>query len=129
MVAVLEDSAGRMLFIRRGWKIARAPGVWCFVGGEVEPGETWEAAIEREVSEEVGLKVRALEKIHQSVSPTGEFLLHWMRVQLVGGGQPLQIHAVEVAEAHWLTVQEALKLDPILPALKAWLLAKSAAGK
>src|SRR6185503_18479561 len=82
VVAVLTDAEGRYLFIRRALTLARAPGVWCFPGGEVEPGESFEAAIEREVLEEVGLDVRALEKIHESVSPNGEFLLHWMRVQM-----------------------------------------------
>jgi 8-oxo-dGTP pyrophosphatase MutT (NUDIX family) len=124
VVALIEDGAGRLLLIRRGWNIARAPGVWCFVGGEVETGETREQAIEREVLEEVGLTVTAREKIHESISPGGEFLLHWMRVSLPDGAQELKLHAQEVAEARWLTRQEAVLQEPMLPALKAWLKAQ-----
>jgi 8-oxo-dGTP diphosphatase len=124
VVAVLEDAAGRLLFIRRGLALRRAPGVWCLVGGEVEPGETYRAAIEREVSEEVGLSVRALEEVHESISPNGEFLLHWLRVELSIPEQKITPHPVEVAEARWLSAREALALEPILPTLKAWLAAR-----
>ena len=121
VVALLKDAEGRMLFIRRGWKLARAPGVWCFVGGAVEEGETYTAAIEREVREEVGLTVRAMEKFHESISPNGEFLLHWLRVENLDPGAPVRPHPVEVAEVRWVTLTEALQLDPTLPTLRAWL--------
>lgn len=121
VVAVLSDGSGRHLYIRRGLTIARAPGYWCFVGGEVEAGESIEAAIVREVFEEVGLEIRALEKIHESVSPNGEFRLHWMRVELTRPGQEVRPHEKEVADSRWLTMEEALKLEPILSGLKAWL--------
>jgi 8-oxo-dGTP pyrophosphatase MutT (NUDIX family) len=121
VVAVLPDETGRHLYIRRGLQLARAPGYWCFVGGEVEAGESTEAAIVREVFEEVGLEIRALEKIHETISPNGEFRLHWMRVELTRTGQEIRPHEKEVADACWLTMQEALALEPILPGLKAWL--------
>jgi len=121
VVAVLQDSQGRFLFIRRGLKLARAPGYWCFVGGEVEPGETYPAAIEREVLEEVGLRVEALDKIHETISPNGEFRLHCMRGKLTAPNQQLHPHAHEVAEFCWLAQRDALKLDPILLGLKLWL--------
>ena len=31
------------------------------------------------------------------------------------------LHALEVAEARWLRPDEALRLEPMLPALRAWL--------
>lgn len=53
--AVVLDRTGRLLLIERG----RGPGVgqWSVPGGRVEPGETLEAAVEREVGEETGLDV------------------------------------------------------------------------
>jgi 8-oxo-dGTP pyrophosphatase MutT (NUDIX family) len=121
VVAVLEDAHGRFLLIRRGLQLARAPGFWCFVGGEVEAGESYEKAIVREVSEEVGLCVRPLEKIHETISPNGEFLLHWIRVERTDGCQEMILHAHEVAEACWANPLEALELTPMLPGLKLWL--------
>lgn len=55
--AVVHDASGRLLLIRRG----RPPhaGRWTLPGGRVEPGETLPRAIEREVLEETGLRVRA----------------------------------------------------------------------
>ena len=121
VVAILQDPAGRYLLIRRGLKLVRAPGWWCFVGGEVEAGESYEQAIVREVREEVGLIVAPLEKIHETISPNGEYRLHWLRVRIDPPDQTLTLHAKEVEEARWLTASEALLLDPILPTLKTWL--------
>jgi 8-oxo-dGTP diphosphatase len=55
--AVVNDSAGRLLLIRRGQEPSR--GLWSLPGGRVEAGETAEQAVEREVLEETGLRVRA----------------------------------------------------------------------
>ncbi|GEM_PF-604568 len=128
VVAVLQDAQGRYLLIRRGLTIQRAPGFWCFVGGEVEAGESYEAAIQREVREEVGLDVEALEKIHETQSPNREFRLHWMRCRLMRDGQTVQPHATEVAEARWVSAEEALRLDPLLPALRGWLVGQQPGG-
>jgi len=122
VVAVLEDEEGRFLFIRRGLNLMRAPGFWCFVGGEVEPGETLEAAVEREAREEVGLEIKAQQKVHESISPNGEFRLHWLRAKLSRPGQTMCLHGLEVAEARWLRPGEALLVEPMLPALREWLI-------
>ena len=55
--AVVHDRSGRLLLIRRGH--APHEGLWSLPGGRVEPGESPEAAVEREVREETGLRVRA----------------------------------------------------------------------
>ena len=57
MGAVVHDEKGRLLVVRRG----RAPnrGLWSVPGGRVEPGETEQAAVVREVAEETGLVVTA----------------------------------------------------------------------
>jgi 8-oxo-dGTP diphosphatase len=55
--AVVHDAAGRLLLIRRGHEPSR--GLWSLPGGRVEAGETPAEAIEREVCEETGLRVRA----------------------------------------------------------------------
>jgi 8-oxo-dGTP diphosphatase len=121
VVAVLQDAQGRFLFIRRGLSLARAPGWWCFVGGEVEAGESHECAIVREVSEEIGIDVRAAEKVHETISPNGEYRLHWIRVKPSDENQALTLHEKEVAEARWLSPTEGVLLEPILPTLKVWL--------
>jgi ADP-ribose pyrophosphatase YjhB (NUDIX family) len=54
---VVQDAAGRLLLIQRGQEPSR--GLWSLPGGRVEAGETTEQAVEREVLEETGLRVRA----------------------------------------------------------------------
>ncbi|MCO6408452.1 8-oxo-dGTP diphosphatase MutT [Hoeflea alexandrii] len=53
----LVDADGRVLLTQRpeGKKLA---GLWEFPGGKVEPGETPEAALIRELSEEIGIITR-----------------------------------------------------------------------
>jgi 8-oxo-dGTP diphosphatase len=54
--AVVLDPRGRVLLVRRG----RPPGAgdWSLPGGHVEPGESLEAAIVREVMEETAVRTR-----------------------------------------------------------------------
>jgi len=121
VVAVLEDGRGRYLFIRRGRTLERSPGWWCFVGGQVEPGESLEAATAREMREEVGLRVAVQERVHESLSPNGEFRLHWFSTRLDPDLQEPVPCPVEVDEWRWLSPAEGLRLQPLLPGLKAWL--------
>jgi 8-oxo-dGTP diphosphatase len=53
--AVLADAAGRLLLVRRANDPGR--GLWSLPGGRVEPGETDQQAVVREVAEETGLVV------------------------------------------------------------------------
>jgi 8-oxo-dGTP diphosphatase len=54
--AIITDVAGRLLLIKRGHEPGK--GQWSVPGGRVEPGETDEQAVIREVREETGLAVR-----------------------------------------------------------------------
>jgi 8-oxo-dGTP diphosphatase len=53
--AIIRDAAGRVLLVRRANEPGR--GLWSLPGGRIEPGETEEAAVVREVLEETGLVV------------------------------------------------------------------------
>jgi ADP-ribose pyrophosphatase YjhB (NUDIX family) len=52
---VINDAAGRLLLIRRGHE--PGAGLWSLPGGRIEPGETDEQAVAREILEETGLRV------------------------------------------------------------------------
>jgi ADP-ribose pyrophosphatase YjhB (NUDIX family) len=68
--AVVHDAHGRLLLIRRGH--APHEGLWSLPGGRVEPGESAEAAVVREVHEETGLRVRAGAPVGRVRIPAGE---------------------------------------------------------
>ena len=57
VAAALVDAEGRVLIAQRpeGKSLA---GLWEFPGGKVEPGETPEAALIRELDEELGIAVK-----------------------------------------------------------------------
>jgi NAD+ diphosphatase len=56
--AVIVDERGRMVVLVRGREPGK--GLWDLPGGFVDPGETAEDALRREVREEIGLELTAL---------------------------------------------------------------------
>ena len=95
--------------IRRGPK-AIAKGYWAPLSGRIEAGESQEAAVVREVGEEIGLRVRALEKVWECPSDDGLFRLHWWTVD--ADDAELEPDPGEVSEARWVTPAEFLELEP-----------------
>lgn len=56
--ALIVDGAGRTLLLQRSADSRHWPGQWDLPGGKPEQGEDWTAALQREVFEETGLRVR-----------------------------------------------------------------------
>ena len=55
-VAVINNDRGQILIDRRK-QSGEMGGLWEFPGGKIEPGETIEECIEREIKEELDLKI------------------------------------------------------------------------
>ena len=81
--------------------------------GKVEPGERQEAAVIREVKEEVGVTIRPVRKVWGSVSAGGTHTLHWWLAD--AADHDLRPDRREVSDARWVTVQEIATLKPTFP--------------
>ncbi|MGY6025366.1 NUDIX domain-containing protein [Streptomyces spinosirectus] len=109
IVAVVRREE-RVLVIQRG-PLARWPGYWAPLSGRLEPGETQEEALIREVHEEVGLRIWPLAKVWESLTEDGAFRLHWWTAWAEQGD--VVMHPGEVRDARWVTAQEFARLRPV----------------
>jgi RimJ/RimL family protein N-acetyltransferase len=61
--AIIRNDRNRVYVHRRSASRALLPGTWDIVGGHVEPGETREQALAREIEEETGWRLRRIEAV------------------------------------------------------------------
>jgi 8-oxo-dGTP diphosphatase len=110
VVAAVIEQDGRFLVARRltGTHLA---GCWEFPGGKVHHGETQEAALQREISEELGAGIANARKIFRTAHayPDRVVELHFYRAELRGEPQP-----VLGQELRWITRDDfgALEFPP-----------------
>lgn len=81
----------------------RLGGLWEFPGGKVEPGEAPEAALHRELKEELGCEVRVIEKLDpcEHAYDWGVIRLIPFVCELVDGG--VEPHPHEHSELAWVS--------------------------
>ncbi|MCT2589545.1 (deoxy)nucleoside triphosphate pyrophosphohydrolase [Streptomyces sp. N2-109] len=98
---------GRLLAARRTAPAALA-GRWELPGGKVEPGESPEHALTRELREELGIETEPLERLPGEWQLNGRLVLRAWEVRLLKGeAQPLQDHDA----VRWLTSEQAFDVD------------------
>ncbi len=102
---------GRLLVIRRSASVV-APGAYCFPGGGIEAGESEEQALVREIEEELGVRVRPVRRIWQSVTAWHVELAWWL-AELPSDAQ-LVPNPAEVESAHWVSAPELPGWDGLL---------------
>jgi 8-oxo-dGTP pyrophosphatase MutT (NUDIX family) len=110
VVAVIRRGDGAYLFIQRAAH-KTVGGYWCPVSGRVEAGESHAEAAIREAREEVGIEVRAVRSLHEQTSACGAYWLRWWLCEHVAG-EPHVAAPDEVADARWVRVEDARRLQP-----------------
>jgi 8-oxo-dGTP diphosphatase len=110
VIAAIIERSGRFLLGKRSLSKKSAPGFWCTITGGIEPGETEQQAVVREVREETGLEVLPIQKVAETDTRDGTARIHWWRVEIVAGNAALMNE--EHTELGWFTVEEMRKLEP-----------------
>ena len=119
VAGVIRDARGRVLLARRtqGRDLA---GLWEFPGGKVEPGETPEAALARELQEELGIAAvagAAVIRVPQQY-PDKRLVLDVRHVQFTGKPRGLDGQALVWAPADKLAAYPMPPADrPVVAAL------------
>jgi 8-oxo-dGTP diphosphatase len=108
VVAVLRRE-DRLLVIRRAPELIGA-GHWTPPSGRIEPGESQEEALRREMREELSVEVRPRQKVWECDTDDGDFRLHWWTAAINSG--ELRPEPSEIAETRWVTPEEFLELEP-----------------
>jgi 8-oxo-dGTP diphosphatase len=122
---VVTDDTGRILLILRGHEPGK--GLWSIPGGRIEPGETDEEAVVREVREETGLEVtcgRLLGSVDRP-GPAGAIIeIRDYDAVVVSGDLAA---GDDAADARWVLPTEIAALDTsgqltpgLLAALRSW---------
>jgi len=131
IVAAIIVAGGRVLLVRR--RLREGTLSWQFPAGEIESGETVEAAASREIREEVGLRVAPTEVIGERVHPSTGRHMVYLACRVVSGA-PYLADPEELAELAWCRLDQLSDLiphglfEPVRDYLDAALCASPAAG-
>jgi NAD+ diphosphatase len=115
-VIVLVERGDEVLLARH---TRSTDGMYALLAGFVEPGETIEEAIQREIREESGIEVDRMAYFGSQPWPFPHQLMIGFTAQYADG--EIQIDGVEIADARWFTAQAMPKaVSQLLTALPSY---------
>ncbi len=117
-VGAVVFHADRVLLVRRGKP--PSDGLWAIPGGTVELGETLAQAAEREIREETGIRITALEPIYVfdmvERDAAGRVRFHYVIVDLASRYRGGELQAGDdAAETRWVSADDMQRLKVSAP--------------
>ncbi|TMV66664.1 NUDIX domain-containing protein [Thioclava sp. BHET1] len=99
---------GEILLAHRSEARSNYPDTWSFPGGHVEDGETLEAALVRELAEEIGVQPVSWRQLDNFCCDSGEATFHFFVVD-AWRGEPVNI-GNEHREIRWVDLRRASEM-------------------
>jgi len=120
-VGAVVFKGDRVLLVQRGRPPAM--GQWAIPGGNIQLGENLQAAAEREILEETGITIKALEPVYTFdaivTDDHGRIQYHYVIVDLAADYVRGELNpGDDAADARWVTAQELISLNVSPPTLK-----------
>jgi 8-oxo-dGTP diphosphatase len=108
VVAAIIRKGTRILITKRLDNVHLA-GLWEFPGGKVEHGESLELALQREIFEELGVRIHVADEFFtvQHDYPARSVTLHFFNCTVIDG----EPRPLEVAELQWVEPQHLDKFQ------------------
>ncbi|GAA4897082.1 (deoxy)nucleoside triphosphate pyrophosphohydrolase [Ferrimonas pelagia] len=122
VVAALLCDQGRILLARRHPNASQG-GYWEFPGGKIDPGESPQQALEREIAEELSVSIQVRHYLASSLHHYGDkqvnlhgYLCHWQPqpIQLTGSHDQYQWLRPEQIDRTTLAPADLPLLDALL---------------
>jgi 8-oxo-dGTP diphosphatase len=108
-VGAIAIDDGRLLVVRR--RNEPGMGSWSVPGGRVEPGETVQEAVVRELAEETGVEgvVMGLVGVAERIGDDHHFVILDYTVEVLAPAPPEA--GSDAAEARWVALSDVAELD------------------
>lgn len=109
--AIIRD--GKVLLIKRGEKAKNERGKWEIPGGGVEFGEKMEEALNREMMEELGVKIKTVELLGVFDHIISEDKQHWVSPTFICRlieGEPQNLEKEKASDIGWFSLDAAENL-------------------
>jgi 8-oxo-dGTP pyrophosphatase MutT (NUDIX family) len=114
-ICVIEDSDGRLLFLKRSTSASIGAGQWAFPAGHIEEGESAAQCAKREVDEEIGKDHQLVDlQCKGPVRDTlfgGKFEIHLFHCRWMSGSVTLNEEHTDFA---WICAQDFDRYDTML---------------
>jgi NAD+ diphosphatase len=105
IIVLIHDERRALLTTKQGWG-----NRYSLVAGFVEPGETFEECVAREVREEVGVEVDQVQYLHSQSWPFPHQVMVGFLAHYAGG--EIVIDTTELSDARWFSVDALPDLPP-----------------
>lgn len=119
VAAIIENEKNEILCALRSPNMS-IPNMWEFPGGKIEKNEDSFSALEREISEELGCNIKAVEFFHENTHEYDTFIITLICIKaIIISGNPT---AYEHSKIIWLKREnlDSLKWAPAdIPAVSA----------